>query len=216
MDASSQNQRLFVGLPLSPETLLALAELIRALRPLAPVPCAWTRPGTWHVTLKFLGDTPAGRVAKIADALAGVHFSSFALRPGPAMTFPFGARPRVLTLSLADGGPQCAALARAVETALIPLGFLPEKRPFSPHITLARVKYGRRDNRPASPGGPARPNAWPNSLARAEALILPETVVDRFVLWRSLLAGDPDIARCGLSGPGHLPLRVFAAEPARM
>ncbi|GAB6038282.1 hypothetical protein JCM15519_28410 [Fundidesulfovibrio butyratiphilus] len=202
-----------MGVPLASDLVRALDDLTRVLRPLAPAPCAWTRPGSWHITLKFLGDTPAERVADIESALAGVRFVPFVLRPGPALTFPPGKRPRVLTLALAQGGAECASLARSVDTALTGIGFSSETRPFTPHLTLARVKANRRDTERPAPGS-ARAGGWPPLLAKAGAQGLPAAVADRFVLWRSFLAGDPNIALCGLSGPEHLPLRVFAADTA--
>ncbi|GFK95251.1 RNA 2',3'-cyclic phosphodiesterase [Fundidesulfovibrio magnetotacticus] len=173
MDAA----RLFVGLPLPPVLRDGLAALRRVLEPLSPVPCAWTRPGEWHLTLKFLGDTPLERIPSLKAALEGVAWEAFTLRPGGAGTFPERGAPRVLWAGLALGGPECAALARAVKQALAPLGFAPEARAFAAHLTVARAK------------GAAPSAAWRPALEALEAARWEAVRMERMVLWRSYAAG---------------------------
>lgn len=88
-----------------------------------------------HITLKFLGDVPEGRIAEIVDALARVRFSPFQARIRGVGAFP-GRSIRVIWLGAT--GP-FEELASAVESALGPFGFERDKK-FSAHATLARVK----------------------------------------------------------------------------
>jgi 2'-5' RNA ligase len=112
----------------------------------------WVDPASTHLTLKFLGDTPESAVPGIEVALraALAGGSAFALRTGALGCFPSGRSPRVLWLGL-DGelGPLTAA-RDAVEAAIAPLGWPTEARPFSPHLTLGRL---RPDASPAERAG---------------------------------------------------------------
>jgi len=155
----------------------------------------WTRQGNWHLTLKFLGDVDPARLDGLKAALAGVRFAPFALRGAGGGFFPPAragrpAEPRVLWVGLGAGAEQASRLAAAVEDALEPLGFAREARPFSPHLTLARVKRAGRDD-------------WGELVAALNATAWPEIQLDRFALWRSEL---------GQGGPTYTPLAEFAAR----
>ncbi|MGB7571983.1 MAG: RNA 2',3'-cyclic phosphodiesterase [Methanothrix sp.] len=93
------------------------------------------RPDLVHITLKFLGDVPEGRVDAVAQALGAVKAAPFPVRIKGIGAFP-GRSVRVLWLGL-EGDFQ--ELHRGIEKALEPLGFPPEARGFSPHVTLGRV-----------------------------------------------------------------------------
>lgn len=99
------------------------------------------RPELVHVTLKFLGDVPDSKVERVKEALAAVKPAPFTARVAGMGAFP-GRSVRVVWLGLeGDFSP----LYRKVETALTPLGFPPEERGFTPHVTIGRV--GRPDAR---------------------------------------------------------------------
>ena len=112
-----------------------------------------------HVTLVFLGYRPEEEVDAIGAAVAG------AVDGLPAARLAFGGvtplpprRPRLFALDLEDSEARAAAVQAAVSDALDALGaYVPERRPFWPHVTFARV---RRDARAAPLGGP-RPPADP-------------------------------------------------------
>jgi 2'-5' RNA ligase len=117
--------RAFIGIPLPRAYQDGLAALGPALAAAAPSGLGLTRPGSWHLTLKFLGDIPRegpGGDEAVARALAGVVWEGFALQGGGGGFFPGPARPRVVYVGLAEGAEACRALAARVETALAPLG----------------------------------------------------------------------------------------------
>jgi len=103
--------------------------------------------GNLHLTLKFLGSVPEANIEPVAGALreASVGMSPFEARIRGLGAFPSAGRPRVLWAGVADGAAQMTELARRVDTALVALGFAREERPFSPHITLGRVRRPARD-----------------------------------------------------------------------
>lgn len=105
----------------------------------------WTRAEAYHVTLRFLGRTPADRVDDVVAAVrrrvAGT--APFSLALGALHAFPSPRRARVIVLDLAPAEP-IAALAQAVERGAVDAGFAPEERAFRPHLTLGRVKERAR------------------------------------------------------------------------
>jgi 2'-5' RNA ligase len=96
-----------------------------------------------HVTLAFLGYRAEREVAAIADAVGSAAAEAPSLTPGAVVALP-PRRPRLFALDLDDPDGACRRLQQAVSDALEAGRFhRPEKRPFWPHVTLARVKRDR-------------------------------------------------------------------------
>lgn len=97
-----------------------------------------------HLTLKFLGDTEEGLVPEIVaamrEAVAGI--GPFTVRVRGTGAFPSPARPNVLWVGL-EGGEPLGRMAAFLDEHVAALGFERERRPWSPHITLARVRGSR-------------------------------------------------------------------------
>jgi len=105
-------------------------------------------PDRLHVTLKFLGDTEEGSLPEIVTT---VRAACRGVGPVPVRlhgtgAFPNASRMTVLWIGL-EGAEPLAAIARTLDASLAALGFPPERRPWSPHLTLARVKGGRNLDR---------------------------------------------------------------------
>jgi 2'-5' RNA ligase len=142
---SEQRARLFVALDLPAEARGRLVEWQEGalagrseLRAVAPE--------ALHVTLVFIGHRPEPEVDAIADAVVGAArgFAAARLRPVRVAPVP-PRRPRLFALDLDDAGGHAAAVQAAVSEALAGGGFYePERRPFWPHITFARVRRGER------------------------------------------------------------------------
>ncbi len=136
------------------------------------------RPELVHVTIKFLGDVPPEKVRLVAEALGKVKAAPFPARVLGMGAFP-GKAVRVVWLGLTGNFQE---LYLNVEQALKPLGFAPEARGFSAHVTLGRV---------------GRPSAEMNRLlgeriADFSSTDLGSFNVDRFYLKKSTLtAGGP-------------------------
>ena len=139
--------RLFTAVELPPGVRQQLAELIAALS--ADLPrgsVRWVRPEGIHLTLKFYGEVSGDKLpglqAVVTGAAAGVR--PLALEMSGLGVFPNLSRPRVIWAGLAGELDRLKALQRAVEAASRPLGFEPEARGFTPHLTLGRVEPGWR------------------------------------------------------------------------
>jgi 2'-5' RNA ligase len=129
--------RLFVALDLPPDVVRNLEALSAGLRPTARI--AWSPPANLHITTKFIGWWPDERLEEVKSALAGVP------RRGPIAIdirglgfFPNERMPRVFWCGI--DAPGLEELAAATDRAAAALGIEPEKRAFSPHLTLARIK----------------------------------------------------------------------------
>ena len=103
--------------------------------------CAGCGPEGIHLTLKFLGETPAERRAEIEAAVgrAATGVQPFELHLGKLGTFGSARSPRVLWVDVGGDLQALAKLHSQVEKELGALGFPAEGRRFSPHLTLARV-----------------------------------------------------------------------------
>jgi len=134
-----QSLRLFIACDLSDEVRRALGELQNGLRAATRVRLRWVRPDGIHVTLKFLGEVDGGRVGEIERALAGA-IEPFDAQVRPAGLNGFGVRRlRVVWVGLEGDVDRLAGLAGRIDEVLATLGFPRERRPFAPHLTLARV-----------------------------------------------------------------------------
>jgi 2'-5' RNA ligase len=140
--------RLFIAIELPEDIKQEIAKVQEQLKA-SGADANWTRPEGIHLTLKFLGEVPEAKVAGILQAMTGSAAGAGALRleVGGAGAFPNGKAPRVLWLGLRGDVERLAALQRAVEDAMAAAGFGREDRPFSPHLTLARIRFPKPRDR---------------------------------------------------------------------
>lgn len=103
-----------------------------------------------HLTLKFLGNVDSVRIEDIKLALGKVKFSPFQMEIKGAGAFPSLSRMSVIWVGIEKGWTQIQEVYEQTETLFSGLGFPRESRTFSPHITIARVKTGRRRDEIAS------------------------------------------------------------------
>lgn len=207
--------RCFVGLPLPESYQDGLENLRRQWGPRFAPPLTpsltWTKPGNWHITLAFLGEVEESMQPDLEEALSAVAFAPFTFQAGGAGVFPPGGQPKVLWVGAMHGGQSVAALASDVQLALLPLGFEPDDRPFTTHLTLARAKRGKSRHRTkgAKRGAGDKSfqkvpdaNPWQECIAGLGRMEWPPVTMDSFILWRSHLSE---------AGPRYEPLASFAA-----
>jgi 2'-5' RNA ligase len=139
--------RAFVAVNLDPalrDVLAGIQERLKATR----ADVGWVKPENLHLTLKFLGSVERQRLEAAADALSAAvrGYGSFRFVLGGLGAFPQPRAARVVWIGVPEGADRLAGLADRIDETLQPLGFPPEARPFTPHLTLGRVRGpGRRE-----------------------------------------------------------------------
>ena len=179
--------RCFLAIELSADVREQLGQLQKRLRALDRA-VRWTRPDQIHLTLKFLGDVPDADVSSMCDAAAEVarRFPPFELRISGTGCFPPGGPARIVWVGI-DGPPQpLVECHRACEETYARLGFEPEGRAYTPHLTVGRVRDGH------APGEI-------RAAVQAEAQFsLGSVAVAELVMFQSVL---------GPTGPTHTAIR---------
>ena len=140
--------RTFIAIDLSDDVRAAIEEAQAQLkRTNFSVKISWTKVANLHLTLQFLGYIEEAVVEKIKAALRLVTapHQPFDVSVQGAGAFPDEMRPRVVWIGCDDAGNRLKSLALAVQDAMQPLGFVPERHEFSAHLTLGRIRSPRRD-----------------------------------------------------------------------
>jgi 2'-5' RNA ligase len=193
--AQPETLRTFIAIPLSPLVIAKLGDAQRALRrKCSEQAVSWVKPENIHLTLFFLGDILPERQSPVEAALSVVarNVRPFTFSVQGAGAFPNLNRPRVIWVGLEEPTGQLALLHRAVNEAMANVGFQPEDRRFSPHLTLGRVRQqaSREDAQ-----------AVGEALRQVEVGHLGDVIVEELIFFRSVLKS---------SGAEYTPLARFA------
>jgi 2'-5' RNA ligase len=191
--AAAEPLRLFIALPLPEPALAELAAVQRRLRN-SGHPVRWADPQGIHLTLQFLGPTDPALVQPLLEALSRIAPAPFPLHLGPLGAFPGLREPRIVWVGLAGDTAALSALQAAVAQATAPFGFVPEARPFHPHLTLgrtrpeARPEQRRRLGATLAAAAPPQPVRWMN----AGPLLYASTLTPQGAVYRVLGPGSAE------------------------
>lgn len=139
---SDENIRCFVAIQLPVNVQSKISEYTKRLKNISS-DVRWTRVENIHLTLKFLGEIESRRVDSVKKALSPLsdNFSSFDLTILGSGCFPGKKRPRIFWLGMDQGVKNhLFGVHKWIETSLSELEFEREKRRFSPHLTIGRVR----------------------------------------------------------------------------
>jgi len=100
-------------------------------------------PKNIHITMRFLGDIKPAMVDHVHEAMKKVSFSAFDCEIHGLGVFPDLRYARVIWAGIRKGAEESTEIFNQLEPSLRQLGFKPDPKGFSPHLTLARVKTGR-------------------------------------------------------------------------
>jgi len=136
--------RSFIAIELPQNVKHGLAKLISELEKTEHPFVKWANPEGIHLTLKFLGNIPLKQVDEISKAIekAARGILPFHLEVSGLGAFPNLKQPRVLWVGIKGEIDNLLSFQQNIDSALAPLGFVAEKRPFTPHLTLARLREG--------------------------------------------------------------------------
>jgi 2'-5' RNA ligase len=134
--------RSFIALEVPPHIQKVIASQTASLQRTLPRPLVrWVVEHNVHLTLQFLGDVSPANLDLLAQALrseAAGH-PTFEVSVGQVGAFPTPRRPRVIWVGL-DAPAALLSLHRGIQTVTARMGYPPEERTFSPHLTIGRVR----------------------------------------------------------------------------
>ena len=134
--------RAFIAIELPDSVKSTLSQLQDNLKQSHHAPVKWVESDSIHLTLKFLGNIAAGTVPQLTEAIfeAARGIAPLQLELSELGVFPNLRAPRVVWLGLGGETATLSVIQEHIESALVPLGFPPERRAFAPHLTLGRVR----------------------------------------------------------------------------
>jgi 2'-5' RNA ligase len=135
--------RSFLAFDIESDTVLnrfatAQRSLLQTGADLKPV-----EPQNIHITIRFLGNITPATAEKIFEEMRQVQFTPFTVQVQGLGAFPNPRYPRVVWAGIIEGADQLKSVFNQLEPKLHGLGFTPDHRGFSPHLTIARVRSGR-------------------------------------------------------------------------
>lgn len=143
--------RAFIAIELPEEVKKKLTELETRLRT-KKYPARWVIPENIHLTLKFLGDISINSIPDIREVMeeAVLYSAPFKLGVSGVGVFPDMRRIQIIWAGVNGDLSSLTELQKKLDTGLEKLGFAPESRPFTAHLTLARMRDeaspGEREN----------------------------------------------------------------------
>ncbi len=132
--------RCFIAINLPDRVTRSIADLIAELRKTG-VDVAWVQAEKIHLTLKFLGNTDDSMIPEIKERISKKlsHYNAFCIKIVGTGCFPSEKRPRVIWIGI-ERSAFLNSIQKAMDTVFEQLGFAAEDRPFSPHLTVGRVR----------------------------------------------------------------------------
>lgn len=185
--------RAFLALELPDEAHAAAADTIERLRAeIGARDVKWVAPENLHITLRFFGSLEAADIARVRAEVRQLdgRFAGIATGWSELGAFPNPRRPQVIWLGLSDEGGALKALAREVNGRLVRAGFGRADKPFRAHVTVGRVRRGRRI-------------AWPTA-SDCLTISAPGFSIQQIALLKSTLTPQ---------GPVYTPLETARARP---
>ncbi|HTW90370.1 MAG TPA: RNA 2',3'-cyclic phosphodiesterase [bacterium] len=181
----SEPIRSFVAISISEGARRQIGDLLGRLQRQPGAAVRWVRPELMHLTLAFLGEV-SGDFLESAKARLGEvaqQHKAFTMQLKGLGAFPSPARARVVWIGTEQGKAEVCALQAGAVKALRSIGYQPESRPFSPHLTIGRLRM-------------------PDDVSKAVAMQFESESfgIERVVLFRSVL---------GPAGPAYSVIAEF-------
>jgi 2'-5' RNA ligase len=139
----SETLRSFIAFDIDSESILKRITDVQNLLANTGADLKLVEPKNIHVTVRFLGNITANMTEKIFEEMKKVQFVPFDAKLYGVGAFPDLRYPRVLWVGITQGADQLRSIFTQLEPRLCGLGFTPDPKGFSPHLTISRVKSGR-------------------------------------------------------------------------
>jgi 2'-5' RNA ligase len=139
----SETIRSFMAFDMSNDSVLKRITYLQNLLAKTGADLKLVEPKNIHITVRFLGNITTSMVEKVFEEMKQVQFIPFDAGIRGTGAFPNLRYPRVLWVGIIEGADQLRSIFNQLEPRLRGLGFAPDPKGFSPHLTIARVKSGR-------------------------------------------------------------------------
>lgn len=143
MRSVAEGIRSFIAFDIDSESVLKRMTEVQTMLTKTGADLKLVEPKNIHMTLRFLGNITPSTVEKIFEEMKKVQFTPFDVRLHSVGAFPNPRYPRVVWAGITQGADQLRSIFEQLEPKLLGLGFAPDPKGFSPHLTIARVRSGR-------------------------------------------------------------------------
>ena len=133
--------RTFIGIEIENTVISEISQELSYLKNQFPN-INWIRPENIHITLKYLGNVEPNDLRKVFSEIAKIGLSEapFSLEIESTGVLPDLRRPKVVYAGCGFGGNELISLQNKIAKTCDTLGYPFEKKPYTPHITLGRIK----------------------------------------------------------------------------
>ncbi len=135
--------RTFLAIDIEDQRIIRRITQIQSILANSGAILKFVKPQNMHMTIRFLGNIPQHMVNAIYDEMKHVSLVPFDIEFGGLGAFPKLSYPRVVWIGIKKGAYELKNVFEQLEPRLRRLGFEPDTKGFSPHLTIARVKSGR-------------------------------------------------------------------------
>jgi 2'-5' RNA ligase len=141
--AMSEIIRSFFAFDITDGEIIRRLEWVQGLLAKTGADLKLVKPQKTHITIRFLGNISPLMLDAMYEEIKQVSFPPFEITFRGLGAFPHLNRPRVVWAGIQKGADELVKIFEQLEPRLRKLGFKPDKKGFSPHLTIARVRSGR-------------------------------------------------------------------------
>ena len=139
--------RAFLSIDIEDQSLLSQIQNIQQKLDLSAAKMKIVKSENIHFTLLFFGDTPLKRLDQIQTSLERIDITPFEIEIAGVGAFPNRRRPRIIWIGVAHNASKVLSLKDEIDSSLLELDYQPEKRKYTPHATIARVRHVKDSKR---------------------------------------------------------------------
>ncbi|MEM3881560.1 MAG: RNA 2',3'-cyclic phosphodiesterase [Candidatus Bathyarchaeia archaeon] len=139
----SESVRSFIAFDIESDAVLSRVSAAQSLLARTGADVKLVEPQNIHITLRFLGNITPAMIEKVFEEMKQIQFTPFNVQIKCIGVFPDLRYPRVVWAGITEGADQLKSIFSQLEPRLRGLGFAPDSKGFSPHLTIARVRSGR-------------------------------------------------------------------------
>ncbi len=139
--------RAFMSIDIEEQSLLSNVQIIQQKLDQDAAKMKIVKSENIHFTLRFFGDTPLTKLDQIQDSLERIEITPFEIEVAGVGSFPNRRRPRIIWIGVAHNASKILDLKDEIDSSLSELDYQPEKRKYTPHATIARVRHVRDSKR---------------------------------------------------------------------